>query len=75
MIPYQFEPIGRHSDIQVMDAGLQDFEVSAVRAWHVKVGKLVRRARQAMTDQQITAVLLHLRILIVFRASLHRTIK
>ena len=24
--------------IQVMDAALQDFEVSAVRAWHVKVG-------------------------------------
>ena len=30
MIPYQFEPIGRHSDIQVMDAGLQDFEVSVL---------------------------------------------
>jgi hypothetical protein len=38
--PYQFEPIGRHSNIQVMDAALQDFEVSAVHAWHVKVGKL-----------------------------------
>jgi hypothetical protein len=43
--------------------------------WRRDAGKLVRRARQAMTDQQITAVLLHLRILIVFRASLHRTIK
>jgi hypothetical protein len=51
-------------NIQVMDAALQDFEVSAVRAWHVKVGKLVRRATQPMTDQQFTAVLLHLRILI-----------
>src|SRR6266511_4650145 len=30
VIPYQFEPIGRHSDIQVMDAGLQDFEVSVL---------------------------------------------
>jgi hypothetical protein len=47
-----------------LDAALQDFEISAVRAWHVKVGKLVRRARQPMTDQQFTAVLLHLRILI-----------
>jgi hypothetical protein len=27
--------------IQIMDAALQDFEVLAVRAWHVKVGKLV----------------------------------
>ena len=51
-------------NIQLIDATLQDFEVSAVRAWHVKVGKLVRRARQLMTDQQFTAVLLHLRILI-----------
>jgi hypothetical protein len=47
-----------------MDAALQDFEVFALRAWHVKVGKLVRRARQPMTDQQFTSVLLHLRILI-----------
>jgi hypothetical protein len=44
-------------NIQAIDAALQDFEVSAVRAWHVKVGKLVRRARQPMTDQQFTAVL------------------
>jgi hypothetical protein len=51
-------------NIQVMDATLQDFEVSAVRALHVKVGKLVRRARQPMTNQPFTAVLLHLRILI-----------
>jgi hypothetical protein len=43
--------------------------------WRRDAGKLVRGARQPMTDQQITAVLLHLRILIVFRASLHRTIK
>ena len=28
-------------NIQAIDAALQDFEVSAVRAWHVKVGKLV----------------------------------
>ena len=28
-------------NIQVMDAALLDFEVLAVRAWHVKVGKLV----------------------------------
>jgi hypothetical protein len=48
-----------------MDAALQDFEVSAVRAWHVKVGKLVRCARRPMTDQHFAAVLLHLRILIV----------
>ena len=27
--------------IQIMDAALQDFEVLAVRAWHVQVGKLV----------------------------------
>jgi hypothetical protein len=26
--------------IQIMDAALQDFEVLAVRAWHVQVGKL-----------------------------------
>src|ERR1700720_3097960 len=26
-------------NIQAIDAALQDFEVSAVRAWHVKVGK------------------------------------
>ena len=51
-------------NIQAIDAALQDFEVSAVRAWHVKVGKLVRRARQPMTDQQFTAVLLHLGILV-----------
>jgi hypothetical protein len=45
-----------------MDAALQDFEISAVRAWHldVKVGKLARRARQPVTDQQFAAVLLHL---------------
>ena len=34
-------------NIQAIDAALQDFEVSAVRAWHVKVGKQVRRARPA----------------------------
>jgi hypothetical protein len=58
--------LNRSADInsQVMDAALQDFEVSAVRAWHVKVGKLVRRARQPVTHQKFTAVLLHLRILI-----------
>jgi hypothetical protein len=37
VFPYQFEPIGRHSDIQVMDAGLQDFEVATtscpIAAW------------------------------------------
>jgi hypothetical protein len=43
-------------NIQLIDAALQDFEVSVVRAWHIKVGKLVRRARQPMTDQQVTAV-------------------
>ncbi len=33
--PYRFEPVGRHFNIQVMDAALLDFEVSAVRARHV----------------------------------------
>jgi hypothetical protein len=28
--------------------------------WHVKVGKLVRRARQLVTDQRFAAVLLYL---------------
>jgi hypothetical protein len=30
VVPYQFEPIGRYSDIQVMDVRLQDFEVSVL---------------------------------------------
>src|SRR5262245_5854433 len=60
--------LNRSADIPIlrfMDAALQDFEVSAGRAWHVKVGKLVRCARRPMTDQHFAAVLLHLRILIV----------
>lgn len=35
----------------------------------LKVGKLVRRTRRPMTDQQFAAVLLHLRILIVLLGS------
>jgi hypothetical protein len=36
-------------NIQAIDAALQDFEVSAVRAWHVKVGK-ASTTREAADD-------------------------
>jgi hypothetical protein len=48
--PYSSEShadLKRHFNIQVTDAARQDFEVSAVRAWHVKVGKLVSRFRSS----------------------------
>src|SRR6266550_3520923 len=58
--PYRFEPVGRYSNIQVMDAALQDFEVSrscSDRA--VPAGGLVRRSYHCRSSSTSAAAALY----------------